>query len=127
MADVPESSPDFVVRKKVDESWKDAVEKEAKVESLGPEDAPGPETNFLFFLSSIGMQALMALGEIADPATGQKSANLPQAQYLIDVIQMLADKTKGNLAPEEDKAIQGLLYELRMKFVQKSAPGPGKI
>ena len=46
--------------------------------------------------------------------------NLPQARYLIDVIQLLSDKTRGNLSPEEEKVLKNLLYELRVQFVKKS-------
>lgn len=120
MAENHESPPDFTVRKKVDESWKDAVEME---KGTGPEASPEealPGSSFPFFVSTLGMQALAALGEAPDPATGQKHADLPNARYLIDVLRMLAEKTKGNLTPDEDAMMQALLYELQMKFVAKS-------
>lgn len=100
--------------KKVDESWKNAVQKEKENSSGEEAPVPLPEPNFSFFISSLGMQTLAALGEKTDMA---------QAQYLIDTIQMLLEKTKGNLTPEEDSMARGVLYELRMKFVQKTQEG----
>jgi hypothetical protein len=119
MAEDHEKAPGFNVKKSVDESWKDTVEKEKHADE--PErGVPPPAPDFLFFLSTLGMQTLQTLGEIADPASGEKKTDLPHAQYLIGTIQMLCEKTKGNLTKEEEQMAQGLLYELRMKFVQKS-------
>ncbi len=122
--------PRSPLRKKVDESWKDSVQKEKESLSPGAKknlqgeglEEDSADTGFSFFISTLGMQTLIALGEVAHPSTGEKTAELSQAKYLIDVIQMLSDKTRGNLSAEETTAIQNLLYELRMKFVQKSGP-----
>ena len=119
MAEDHEKTPDFKVKKTVDESWKDTVQKEKHADEPEGQSFP-PEPNFPFFLSTLGMQTLQMLGEIADPATGEKKTDLPQARYLIELIQMLCQKTKGNLSKEEEQMAEGLLYELRMKFVQKS-------
>ena len=118
MAENHEQNPGFKIKKSVDESWKDAIQKEKHADE--PESPLPPEPNFPFFLSSLGMQALQLMGEISDPATGEKKTDLPQAQYLIEIIGMLCEKTKGNLSKEEDEMAQGLLYQIRMKFVQKS-------
>ena len=112
------------IRKKVDESWKDSVAKEkSKHRSPEPEPDPGPaageggreneappEANFEFFISSLGMQAMTALNE----------AHPEQSRYLIDTIQMLAEKTNGNLTPEESRGLQELLYQLQLQFVKKN-------
>ena len=105
--------------KKVDESWKDSVRKEKEA---GPEGHPAtlPEADFLSFVSTLAMQVLVSLGEVTHPATDQKQTNLPQAQYLIDTIQMLSEKTRGNLSSDETNELNTLLYELRVKFVRKN-------
>lgn len=105
--------------KKVDESWKDAVQKEKQVpptQSNAP--AEEPALDFMAFVSTLAMQSLMAMGEIAHPQTQERHRDLTQARYLIDALQLLSDKTKGNLTPEESKEFTGLLYELRVKFVK---------
>lgn len=76
-----------------------------------------PPVDFGMFITSLGMQALMALGEIENPGTGKKEKELSQAKYLIDLIEMLQKKTKGNLNEAETKIIDQLLYELRMKYI----------
>ena len=111
--------------KKVDESWKDKItaEKEEKPEQHSNTTDDGqktyqmPPVDFNLFISSLGMQALMALGEIENPMTKKKEQELPQAKYLIDIISMLQEKTKGNLSDEESKTLEQLIYELRMKYI----------
>lgn len=76
------------------------------------------------FLSSLSMQALMALGEVAHPVTGLAQPDPEQARYLIDILGLLHEKTQGNLSPEEASLLEGLLYELRMKYVEKTQGGP---
>ena len=106
--------------KKVDESWKHSVEKEKHTPSPAEEPALPAEADFMGFISTLAMQALMAIGEIPHPQTGQPQPDLFQARYLIDVIQLLSEKTKGNLSAEETGELKTLLYELRVKFVKKS-------
>ena len=121
------------IQKKVDEAWKDqaAKEKGTLLKSAGQQaQAPGkaakegaPQGDFNFFLSSLSMQALMALGELPNPMTNERQEDLEQARYLIDVIGMLQEKTKGNLSPEESQMLEGVLYELRMKYVARTGGG----
>ena len=77
------------------------------------------------FLSSLSMQALVALGEMAHPATGLAQEDPEQARYLIDVLGVLHEKTQSNLTQEEAALLDGLLYELRMKYVEKTQQ-PGR-
>ncbi|MBU4305189.1 MAG: DUF1844 domain-containing protein [Candidatus Omnitrophica bacterium] len=76
-----------------------------------------PEPTFSVFISSLAMQALIALGEIENPITNKKETEPEQAKYLIDTISMIQEKTKNNLTEEEAKIIDQILYELRMKYV----------
>jgi len=125
----PAKNAESVLRKKVDESWKDSVQKEKESVSPNPKSKPDAEAesisadaSFPLFISTLGMQVLVALGEVENPSTGERSPEPEQAKYLIDVIRMLADKTKGNLSSEEAAMIKNLLYELQIKFVRKSRP-----
>ena len=117
--------------KKVDENWKQGVEQERSnyepsSEGAAPSQTPfarsqevEPEASFGFFLSSLSMQAMVALGELPNPATRQTDVDLNQARYVIDVMGILQEKTKGNLTQEETGLLEGLLYELRTKYVAK--------
>ena len=79
-----------------------------------------PEPNFAFFITTMAMQSAIALGDTENPGSGKKEENLPQAKFMIDILGMLQDKTKNNLSPEESSMLEGILYELRMRYVQKS-------
>ena len=110
--------------KKIDESWKHSVEKEKNLPNPSEAAVPATESDFTGFISTLAMQAMVALGEIAHPQTGQPEPDLAQARYLVDVIQLLSEKTKGNLSKEEAQELKTLLYELRVKFVKKSQEIP---
>ncbi len=79
-----------------------------------------PEVTFSSFLLSLSSSVLLHLGEIADPQSGEKKEDLPLAKQSIDIISMLKDKTVGNLTEEEQKLMENLLYDLRMRFVKAS-------
>ena len=64
--------------------------------------------------------ARSALGEVESPDTGQKQMNLALAQDTINVLTMLKSKTAGNLSDDEQKLIDGLLLEVRTKFLTAS-------
>jgi hypothetical protein len=75
------------------------------------------EINFATFVMGLTTQALMHLGEIADP--GQPSApDLPAAKQMIDLLGILREKTKGNLDSDEDQLLASMLYDLRMRYVE---------
>ena len=105
-------------KKKIDESWKEAVEKEKS----GPKEAGEQvllEPDFAFFISTLALQASISLGVVPNPATNQKEENLPQAKFMVDTLSMLKEKTQGNLNKEESQLLENILYELRMQYVSK--------
>lgn len=87
-----------------------------------PSESSPPPIDFASFLLSLGTNGMIHLGEIPDPATGQKAENLEGARHTIDLLAMLQKKTEGNLTPDESHLFNQLLYELRMKFVTKQKP-----
>jgi hypothetical protein len=72
------------------------------------------------FLVSLSTQALMCLGEIPNPVTGTPEADLGAVRELIDVIAMLQEKTRGNLDAAEARLFEKVLFDLRMRFVEKA-------
>jgi len=106
-------------KKNVDESYKDQVEKE-KQTGTDKKEFVVPEASFTFFLSTIGMQAAIAMGDIPDPVDNKREDSLPQARFLIDTLGVLKEKTKNNLTKEENDLLESMLYELRMRYVQKT-------
>lgn len=87
-------------------------------EAVGPEHEPTHIT-FSTFLISLSTQALMLLGEIPNPATGRMETDLTGVQELIDLIGMLQEKTRGNLDTAETQLTDNILYDLRMRYVEK--------
>ena len=100
-----------------EEREKDTGEQNWKKEQKA---SPLPEVNFSSFLLSLSSSALLHLGEIADPQSGEKKKDLALAKQSIDIIAILKDKTKGNLSEEEGKLLESLLHDLRMRFVTAS-------
>ena len=87
-----------------------------------PEAGPRPELpriDFATFVLSLSTSALYHLGLVPDPETNQPGAvNKALARQTIDTLELLQEKTRGNLDPEEERLLQSLLYELRMRFVE---------
>lgn len=82
------------------------------------QESPLPEISFANLIFSLSTSALIQLGEVQDPVTQQLAKNLPLAKQTIDLIGMLKEKTKGNLNAEEEKIIEYILYDLRMRYVK---------
>jgi hypothetical protein len=85
----------------------------------GMHDIPLPELNFTSFLLSLSSSALMHLGETPDPETGKVEFRPHLAKHTIDILGMLHKKIDEGLDPDEKKLLCGLLYDLRMKYVNK--------
>ena len=79
-----------------------------------------PEASFSLFASSLVTQALISLGEVENPFSKTKNHNLDQAKFTIDTLQIIKDKTSGNLTDDETKLLETALYDLRMRYVEKS-------
>jgi hypothetical protein len=141
MAEEKDEKKDFIVkdRRIFAEENIDAAEKEEKQESSAEEDSAAdsqeaaeasaeqqqepppqfPEINFATFVASLNASALLQLGAIEDPTTGQKNKNLPMAKQTIDILSMLQEKTAGNLSEEEENLLKNILYDLRIMFVKE--------
>ena len=151
--------------KKVDDSWKEEARKEREAaaahtgaEAGAPADEAGGEPKppakpqspieqqqtkiFLNFVDGLAQQALMQLGELENPYTGQAEMDLQGARYTIELLATILAKTNNNLTETEHKALTGVLHDLKTHFAaiaqemqrqmalqaaQKGAmrPGPG--
>ena len=105
---------------KPEPSTQKAGEDRAKVEEEVGQEMPFPEINFSTFIFSLNTSALLHLGEIPDPATGKQQEDLAMAKQTIDLIAMLQEKTQGNLGPDEENLVKHILYDLRLRYVQKT-------
>lgn len=85
-------------------------------ESKTAADMPLPGGNFRLFIQRLGYQCLMSLGVIENPITGTKQANRDNARMLLDDLQMLKEKTEGNLDDEEIAHLAKMLGDLEVAF-----------
>jgi hypothetical protein len=81
---------------------------------------PFPEVTLATFIFSLSSSALVHLGEIPEPQTNRTEVDLPIAKQIIDTLGMLQEKTKGNLDQDEERLLKSVLYDLRMRYIQKS-------
>jgi len=91
-----------------------------------PAAAPGGPTEpvtFSTFVLGLSTQALLHLGEIPNPATRTLETDLDAARQVIDILGMLADKTRNNLEPGEQSLLESALYDLRMRYVELRRAG----
>ena len=93
---------------------------------MSESDIPLPPATFEFLVFSLKMQAEMRLGLLKLGEGMDEELNLPAARHTIDMLAMIAEKTKGNLSLDEQRLIENSLTELRFRFVQvsESAPKP---
>jgi len=94
-----------------------------------PSPEAGPRTGerdympltFTSFIMSLSTSALIYLGQIPDPVSGNTVTDVVGARQTIDLIALLKEKTSGNLTPDETTFIDGVRYDLRMLFVKANS------
>lgn len=77
-----------------------------------------PEVTFTAFIMSLNTSALFHLGEIGDPASGEKKKDLVLAKHTIDTLSLLEKKTKGNVTEEEKELLDNIVFDLKMRYVK---------
>ena len=82
-------------------------------------DCSMPQVTFSTFILSLASSALVQLGEVPNPESGATEQDLVIAKHTIDILTMLEEKTKQCLDSDEARLLEGILYELRMKYVMK--------
>lgn len=118
----------------IDDDWKAQAEAEKEKLAHEVEDTPPateagaegepqsprelPPASFSTLVSSLAMQALYSLGGYEDPNTKQRYVDLSVAKHHIDTLNVLEEKTAGNLTDEEKKLLDQAIYEVRMQYVQ---------
>jgi hypothetical protein len=130
----------------IDEDWKSQVEAEkraAEKEAAAKEPAPSPAAagatppgaagqggyamppaSLEMLVTTLATEALMALGQIPHPQSGQPIFEPVQAKYLIDTVDVLREKTKGNTTPQESQLMEEIIHQLRMAYVQVAGIEP---
>lgn len=99
----------------------------AKSEKSPEPSAPAPETpqpkadrNFQLLIDLLARNAAALLGGMPDPATGQAYLDLEGAREMIDLLDTLREKTRGNLTPDEDRLLSEVLGSLKLSYMEIS-------
>jgi len=79
-----------------------------------------PPINFTNFVLSLSTSALFHFGDFPNETGGPAQKNLSAAKQTIDILDMLNEKTRGNLSEQENNLIQGVLYELKLRYVKEN-------
>ena len=118
---------DFKVEDRRTSSGADGKEKNiTSPESGSGDEAAGPDlskpgdalkVDFSTFVFSLFSSALIQLGDMADPISGAMDTNLTAAKQTIDIIDILREKTEGNLSEEENKLLENVSAELKWKYL----------
>ena len=82
-----------------------------------------PEVTFSSFVFSLSTTVMYHFGDFPDPITKKTEKNLAAAKQTIDMLNMLKNKTMGNLDDNEKELLEGILYELMMRYVKEKAGG----
>lgn len=112
--DEQSAGPDQEARQEVREQYEKVAAKEERKSSC-----PLPKVDIGTFVLSISSSVLVHLGEVPDPESGRVSESLDMAKHTIDILIMLEEKTRGNLTRDEERLVKDVLFELRLKYVQK--------
>lgn len=78
------------------------------------------DITFASFVIGLSTQVLVDLGEVPHPSDGSTRVDLPAARQVIDILAILRDKTKGNLDQAEATLLENALYDLRMRYVERT-------
>jgi hypothetical protein len=89
--------------------------------SAGTPPLKAPPATFEFLVQTIFTQALMAFGRVPNPITQQSLKNLDTARHFIDTLEMLQQKTAGNLEQDEQRLLDEVLHQLRMSYMQEQS------
>ena len=117
----------------IDEDWKsqvaaekEAAERRAREKPGEAAAATGPSSDdshepipasFELLITTFVTEAMVALGQLPHPATGRQEFAPAHARFAIDMLEVIAEKTKGNLNPDEERGLQQVIHQLRMAFV----------
>jgi hypothetical protein len=96
----------------MNEKQKDGPEQQTSREFMPPLD-------FSSIVFPLYTQALIQLGLLEDPKNNRLETNLEYAKRLIDLLDLLKDRTKGNLEPEEENLLEAILSQLKLHYLKK--------
>jgi len=94
-----------------------------KEDQISSQEEYFPDVTFSNFVLSLSTTVMYHLGDFPDPTTNKANKNLVAAKQTIDMLNMIKDKTVGNLDADEKQLLEGILYELMMRYVKEKDAG----
>jgi hypothetical protein len=95
------------------------IKKNEQSRPVDDDDFDYPQITFPNFVLSLNTSAFFNFGDFPDPVSGKSQKDLRAAKQTIDLLDMINEKTKGNLDVQEKNLIQGVLYELKMRYIKE--------
>ena len=115
---------DEKLKEETAEKQKESQPDQAESDSQQPDQAVDPQhippAEFATLVSMFASQAMISLGVIPNPVTGQAETQLPLARHFIDLLDVLQEKTKGNLESGEQSLLESSLHQLRVVYIEKT-------
>ena len=118
---VREEEAPSVEEKKAEAKGEEAGTMPEEAAASDADETPLPEINFASFIFSLSTTAMYHFGDFPDPVTKETRQNLAAAKQTIDLLSILKAKTEGNLTADEKQLLEGILYELRLRFVKEKS------
>lgn len=106
--------PNETTKKELQRKWQEELKREK--DEKGNKEFKEP--NFTLLVSSLTMQAMIAMGKLESPITGKTSTNFEQARFLIDTLPVIKEKTGGNLTAEEEQFLENSIFHLRNNYLE---------
>ena len=101
----------------IDEDWTEQAAKEKNAASAQAGSESFPKADFAVLVSSLISQTHIFLGDVENPISKKREVNMERAKFTIDLIDVLKEKTRGNVSEEEARLLDGALFDLRMRYV----------
>jgi len=111
----PQSDEGFKV---TDRRRRDTTDPPPPPEATAPPFEAASERTLIGLFMMLASEALIALGDAPDPVTGQRQRELSHASSVIELLTLLREKTEGNRTAQETRALDDLIYDLQMRYVE---------
>lgn len=122
-----QSKPQPVSPPQAGKSEKPAPPAPGSQQTATHENSIKPDKNFQLLIDLLARNAAALLGGIPDPATGQAYLDLEGAREMIDMLDVLREKTRGNLAAEEESLLSEVLGSLKLSYMEISKAAAKKM
>ena len=83
-------------------------------------NAPEMKPDFIHIFTTFAMQAMIAMGRMENPVSGESKVDMKMARYFVEVLGVLTEKSEGNLTKEEEQHVEATIHQVKLAFVEAS-------